>query len=164
MMSPCGWVDVVTPTVGRPSLGELLASLAASEGPLPARILLVDDRKDAVEPLLPDGVPPRLEKRVEVLRGRAAGPAAARNLGWRAASADWVVFLDDDVIPDPDWPARLSEDLAALGPDAGGSQGDLRVPLPKDRRPTDWERNVKGLEGACWITADIAYRRPVLRE
>jgi HAD superfamily hydrolase (TIGR01662 family) len=163
-MAPRGWADVVVPTVGRPSLRGLLDALAASEGPLPDRILLVDDRKDADKPLLPDGVPPRLETRVEVLRGRAAGPSAARNAGWRESTADWVIFLDDDVIPAPDWPARLFEDLASAGPGVAGVEGNLRVPLPGDRRPTDWERNVRVLETSRWITADIAYRRPVLRE
>ncbi len=163
-MRPRGWADVVVPTVGRPSLRALLDSLAASRGPLPSRILLVDDRRDAAGPLLPGGLPERLEKRVEVLRGRAAGPAAARNAGWRASCAGWVVFLDDDVVPDPDWPARLFEDLASAAPEVAGIEGNLRVPLPKDRRPTDWERNVKGLESSRWITADIAYRREVLRE
>ena len=36
------------------------------------------------------------------------------------------------------------------------------VPLPTDRRPTDWERNTAGLAGASWITADMAYRRTAL--
>jgi HAD superfamily hydrolase (TIGR01662 family) len=36
------------------------------------------------------------------------------------------------------------------------------VPLPAGRRPTDWERNVHGLETARWATADMAYRRAVL--
>jgi hypothetical protein len=156
--------DVIVPTVGRPSLRRLLEALAAGSGPLPGRILLVDDRRSPDGPLLPDGPPSRIADRVEVLRGRSAGPAAARNVGWRASTAEWAVFLDDDVVPDPDWAARLSEDLEGLGPNVGGSQGNLHVPLPKDRRPTDWERNVKGLEVAVWITADIAYRRSVLSE
>ncbi len=36
------------------------------------------------------------------------------------------------------------------------------MPLPSDRRPTDWERSVASLETAPWITADIAYRRAAL--
>jgi histidinol-phosphate phosphatase family protein len=158
------WADVVIPTVGRPSLEVLLGSLAASTEPLPTRVLLVDDRRDPEGPLLPDGPPARLQDRIVVLRGPAAGPAAARNAGWRESRADWVVFLDDDVIPDKDWSARLSGDLAGLGAGVAGSQGRVRVPLPEDRRPTDWERNVKGLETSRWITADIAYRRAVLEK
>ncbi len=108
--------DVVVPTVGRPSLYALLDALAASTGPLPGRMLLVDDRREPDGPLLPSGVPPRLASRVTVLLGRAVGPAAARNVGWRASDAEWVAFLDDDVIPHPDWPARFLEDLVKLGP------------------------------------------------
>ncbi|MDP8948723.1 MAG: glycosyltransferase, partial [Actinomycetota bacterium] len=157
-------VDLVVPTSGRPSLRALLDALAAGSGPLPGKILLVDDRPAPEAPLLPEGPPPRLAGRVEALRGRAAGPAAARNTGWRASEAEWVAFLDDDVVPDPDWCARLFEDLAGSDRDVVGSQGLVRVPMPEDRRPTDWERSVKGLEGAPWITANIAYRRAALEE
>jgi histidinol-phosphate phosphatase family protein len=155
-------VDLVVPTIGRPSLATLLAALAAADGALPGRIVLVDDRRQATTPLLADAPPPRLARRLTVLRGRAAGPAAARNVGWRASRAEVIAFLDDDVVPDPDWLARLAEDLAALAPDVGGSQGCLRVPLPARQRPTDWERNVAGLATAQWATADMAYRRAVL--
>jgi len=156
--------DVVVPTLGRPSLGALLAALADGEGPLPGRVLLVDDRRDAATPLLPDGPPPALAPRLAVLRAGAAGPAAARNVGWRAAAAPWVAFLDDDVVPDADWRARLAEDLRGLPPDVAASQGRLRVPLPAGRRPTDWERNVHALERARWATADMAFRRDALGE
>jgi histidinol-phosphate phosphatase family protein len=155
-------VDVVVPTIGRPSLATLLSALAVGDGPLPERIILVDDRRDVTRPLLVDGAPARLASRLSVLRGRAAGPAAARNVGWRASSADLVAFVDDDVIPDGDWLARLADDIATLPADAAGSQGRLRVPLPTDRRPTDWERNVAGLERARWATADMLYRRASL--
>ena len=149
--------DVVVPTVGRPSLTALLGAL----GPFPGRVLVVDDRPD------PDGDLPAaadIGHHVEVLRGRAAGPAAARNVGWRAATAPWVVFLDDDVVPDPGWLGWLAADLAAAGADVAGIQGRLRVPLAKDRRPTDWERNVAGLATARWATADMAYRRRALAD
>jgi histidinol-phosphate phosphatase family protein len=125
-------VDVVVPSSGRASLDRLLRRL---DGRL--RVIVVEDR---------DG----------------RGPAWARNEGWRQSSADWIAFLDDDVLPDEDWPERLAEDLSTLPERVAGSQGRLRVPLPLDRRPTDWERNVKGLESARWATADMAYRRSVL--
>jgi HAD superfamily hydrolase (TIGR01662 family) len=157
--------DLVVPTVGRDSLGRLLAALAAATGPLPGQLLVVDDRRaDRSAPLLASEPPPRLADRLRVVRGRAAGPAAARNLGWRRAAAPWVGFLDDDVEPGPTWLADLEADLAGLPPEVAGSQGRLRVPLPAGRRPTDWERNVHGLETARWATADMAYRRAVLAE
>jgi len=155
-------VDLVVPTLGRPSLATLLAALATADGPLPGEVILVDDRRGAPTPLLPRGAPARLASRVRVLCGRAAGPAVARNLGWRASRASFVAFVDDDVLPDADWLARLADDIAAMTPDVAGSQGCLRVPLPAGRRATDWERNVAGLATARWATADIVYRRSAL--
>jgi HAD superfamily hydrolase (TIGR01662 family) len=150
--------SVVVPTIGRPSLDALLNALAAASGPRPAELILVDDRPSGA-PLRPDrpGLPP-----VRVVRTGGGGPARARNLGWRTARTPWIAFLDDDVVPDPDWFERLAEDLADLGPDVAGSQGRVRVPLPEDRRPTDWERGTAGLATSSWITADLAYRRSVL--
>ncbi|MGY1822051.1 HAD-IIIA family hydrolase [Geodermatophilus sp. SYSU D00079] len=150
--------SVVVPTVGRPSLDVLLDALAAAPGPRPAELVLVDDRPSGA-PLEPDrpGLPP-----VRVVRTGGGGPARARNLGWRTARTEWIAFLDDDVVPDPDWYERLAEDLAALPADVAGSQGRVRVPLPADRRPTDWERGTAGLATSSWITADLAYRRAAL--
>jgi len=130
--------EIVIPTSGRSSLRALIVRLAEL-GISPECIRVVEDR----------------ERR---------GPAHARNVGWRAASADWVVFLDDDVLPGEGWVELLERDLEASGPDVAGSQGRISVPLPQDRRPTDWERNVQGLETALWATADMAFRRSVLEE
>jgi histidinol-phosphate phosphatase family protein len=149
--------DVVVPTVGRDSLRQLLEALATAEGPRPGRVLVVDDRRDRSGPL-------PVFPWVEVIPGRAAGPAAARNLGWRQASAEWVAFLDDDVVPGPGWSGDLARDLQGLGPEVAAIQGRVQVPMPSGRRPTDWERNVRGLETAQWATADMAYRRSVLEE
>jgi HAD superfamily hydrolase (TIGR01662 family) len=150
--------SIVVPTIGRPSLDVLLDALAAAPGPRPAELILVDDRPTG-EPLRPDrpGLPP-----VRVLRTGGGGPARARNLGWRSAGTAWIAFLDDDVVPDQDWYSRLEEDIADLAPDVAGSQGRVRVPLPGDRRPTDWERGTAGLATSSWITADLAYRRAAL--
>jgi HAD superfamily hydrolase (TIGR01662 family) len=151
-------VAVVVPTIGRPSLDVLLDALAAGAGPRPAELVLVDDRRDGA-PLTPErpGLPP-----VRVVRTGGGGPARARNLGWRVARAEWIAFLDDDVVPDPDWYAKLDADLSRLPADVAGSQGRVRVPLPEDRRPTDWERGTAGLATSAWITADLAYRRAAL--
>jgi HAD superfamily hydrolase (TIGR01662 family) len=154
---------VVIPTSGRPSLDVLLASLGAADGPLPEQVLIVDDRKgaDAGAPLAP-AVPASLAGRTTVLRCGGRGPAAARNRGWRAGREPWVAFLDDDVLPPPGWRVELAADLDDLDPRAVASQGRLRVSLPRDATPTDWQRNVAGLQDARWATADMAVRRAAL--
>nr|MBA2768993.1 glycosyltransferase [Sporichthyaceae bacterium] len=162
---------VVVPTVGRPTLTALLDSLAASHGPLPAHVVVVDDRPDQVALDGPAGLaalpapPPRLVEVLVVRRGGGRGPAAARNVGWRAVgqSCEWIVFLDDDVVVSQDWLSELADDLQQPA-DVAGVQGEITVPLPRDRRPTDWERSTAGLQTAAWITADMGYRRPVLEQ
>jgi histidinol-phosphate phosphatase family protein len=159
-----GTFSVVVPTIGRPSLGTLLRSLENSTGPEPVETIVVDDRPDRTQPLL-DGNVPAWVKVASTDGG--CGPAAARNAGWRLASAPWVSFLDDDVVVPTSWKQGLSDDLSEAersGVSVAGSQGRIRVSLPAGRKPTDWERNVAGLETACWATADMAYRRDVLEE
>ena len=153
--------SVVLPTVGRPSLTDVLTDLYRQSGPAPQEVIVVDDRPlvDTADLEPPDGAVP-----VRVLRSGGRGPAAARNAGWRTAATEWVAFLDDDVRLPADWSDRLAADLAAAEPDVGASQGRISVPLPAHRRPTDWERNTAGLETALWATADMAYRRAALAQ
>jgi hypothetical protein len=152
-------ITIVVPTLGRASLVGLLEALAGQVVDRPElEILLVDDRTDGGGEL---PVPGALAAYTKVLRGRGTGPAAARNLGWRAARHPWVAFLDDDVVPAPGWFDQLIADLA-VPERVGGVQGRVRVPLPADRRPTDWERATAGLATGRWITADMAYRRAAL--
>ncbi|NSC21786.1 glycosyltransferase, partial [Streptomyces albus subsp. chlorinus] len=156
---------VVVPTLGRPSLNRTLQALAEAGPPLPRRIVLVDDRPATDCDPLPVRVPEALAGLVTVVPGAAAGPAAARNVGWRATEEEWIAFLDDDVVPGEHWTARLAADLAAADAAPGaiaGTQGRITVPLPGHRPPTDWERNTAGLATARWITADMAYRRTAL--
>ena len=92
-------------------------------------------RRGAALPELPPGWPGEL---VTVVRSGGRGPAAARNAGWRAVTEDveWVAFLDDDVLVTPTWLADLAADWPPAGPEVGGSQGLVTVPLPSDR-PAD---------------------------
>lgn len=153
-------VSIVVPTLGRPSLAALLDALAPDGGvlPMPIELILVDDRPAGATAL---GVPPALAPVTRIIPGRSAGPGAARNTGWHAAAYPWVAFLDDDVVPAPDWFSRLAADLDAPA-DVVGVQGHVEVPLPSDRAPTDWERVTHGLVAGRWITADMAYRRDAL--
>ncbi|MFF8990239.1 glycosyltransferase family 2 protein [Streptomyces sp. NPDC014983] len=152
---------VVVPTTGRPCLAECLRSLAEAGGHAPHEVIVVDDRP-GTEGVLPLTAAGPLLDRVRILRTGGKGPAAARNAGWRTVETPWTVFLDDGVQVLPDWSRRLAEDLRRAGEGIGGIQGQLRVPLPPDRRPTDWERTTKGMENAAWATADMAYRTAAL--
>ncbi|MFD7436724.1 glycosyltransferase family 2 protein [Streptomyces sp. NPDC059861] len=165
--APAAYADdayaVVIPTLGRPSLTACLRALARSGGPRPVRLVLVDDRPDPAVAELTGKVPEQLRALTTVVRGGARGPAAARNAGWRAAgSVPWIVFLDDDVVPSASWGEDLALDLAGAAFRTGAVTARIDVPLPPDRRPTDWERNTAGLATARWITADMAYRRAAL--
>jgi glycosyltransferase involved in cell wall biosynthesis len=151
-------ISVVVPTIGRPSLAVLLDALAGS-GP-PDELILVDDRRDRSSPLVE--VPAALEPVTRVVPGPARGPAAARNTGWRHGRYPWIAFLDDDVVPSPTWLDDLRTDLTAADRAVVGVQGVIDVPLPADRRPTDWEQVTAGLALGRWITADMAYRRTAL--
>jgi HAD superfamily hydrolase (TIGR01662 family) len=148
--------SVVVPTVGRPCLTQLLTDLARQRVQ-PTAVYVVDDRPSPETPLDVGTAD------VVVLRGGGRGPAAARNTGWRAASTEWIAFLDDDVrLPDA-WSDLLVEDLRQ--PDlVAAVQGRIAVPRAAGRKPTDWERSTTGLENAKWATADMAYRRAALEE
>jgi len=150
--------DVVVPTVGRASLAELVAALAAGRGPAPGALVVVDDRPCVrLGRELPAFAWPGVPVRVIPTGGR--GPAAARNAGALYTSAPWIAFLDDDVLPDPGWKEDLARDLAELPPGVAASLGAVGVPPPSGRRPTDQERSVLRLASAAWISADVAIRR-----
>ncbi|CRZ15699.1 HAD-IIIA family hydrolase [Mycolicibacterium neworleansense] len=151
---------IVVPTIGRTSLQRLLTALERSDGPAPEAVIVVDDRPRPDPPLL---LMTRLP--VTVLHSGARGPAAARNIGWRHATARWICFLDDDVLPHPGWLTALAHDLCeADARGAAGSQAVIDVPVRPGRRSTDDERRTQRLADAQWITADMAYRRSALVE
>lgn len=93
---------IVIPTYGRPDnlkcTLQVLFQCETGEIPLPIPVVIVDDGSNPpIEPLL---------KAVEIpttfsltyLYQSNAGPAAARNAGYKALDTDIVLFLDDDVL------------------------------------------------------------------
>jgi glycosyltransferase involved in cell wall biosynthesis len=87
------------------TIGETLDSVAA-QSRLPDEVIVVDDgsRDGTAELARSHSLAPRL------LVGAGRGPAAATNLGVRAAGAAWIAALDaDDLAP----PGRIAASLAA---------------------------------------------------
>lgn len=96
--------------------------------------------------------------RLRLLRQEHKGPAAARNLGIREASAPLVVFLDSDVIPGPTVVEALAHALETH-PDWQGAEARLE---PLGGRDTVCWDGPHSETGGQYHTAAIAYRAAVL--
>lgn len=153
-MIPDLGVSVVIPTCGRPELlARCLRALAAQENAGPFEILVMDDAgHPSAAPIVNEasrwffgGV------RIYYLRMAVnAGPAAARNAGWRRASNPVIAFTDDDTMPVPDW---ISQGLRMIGKHrAVAAAGTVKVPVGPE--PTDYERNESRLGQAEFVTAN----------
>ena len=125
-------VSVIVPTYGRPEyLSEALQSIAMQTEPA-FECIVVDDGSEVPARL------PFLDSRFRLVRHHSnRGVAAARNTALRAATAEYVAFLDDDDL----WsPTRLEEALRRATPDAVvvcavGRVGSSRIDVPKLRPP-----------------------------
>jgi GT2 family glycosyltransferase len=153
-------VSVVVPTCKRPDLlGRCLAALAAQDFEARAfEVLIADDAASEATRRQVEAADAGNSPAIRYLAvtGRH-GPAAARNVGWRAARGEVVAFTDDDCVPDRDW---LAVGVASLAGDLDAVTGRVVVPLPED--PTDYERDAAGLEGAEFVTANCFCRREAL--
>ena len=91
-------VSVVIPTTGRDVLAESVGRVLEQD---PLQVIVVADRQpDRVREILTanrlDGDP-----RLRVVTGSACGVALACQAGSDQATGDIILFLDDDVVPDP---------------------------------------------------------------
>jgi GT2 family glycosyltransferase len=102
------------------------------------------------------------ELRLRALRRPvAAGPAVARNEGWRAAEGALVAFTDDDCEPAPRWLERLLE--AAAERPAHVLQGRTE-PNPREAGATGvHSRTIASRSLGPWFQAcNVAYPRDLL--
>ncbi|MGH2951460.1 MAG: glycosyltransferase family 2 protein [Geminicoccales bacterium] len=155
-------VAVVAATHNRDRrLARLLGALRDQER-RPDEVIVVDDGST-------DGVPAVLAAEVDrgelplrvIRRERAAGPATAREEGWRAASSDLVAFTDDDCEPQPGW---LAATVATAAANPGCFVQGRVEPIPAERSSlgpfshTIW---VRGLDPA-FPTCNMTYPRGLL--
>jgi GT2 family glycosyltransferase len=157
-------LSVVIPTYRRPELlARCLHALSnQSLAPDAYEILVADDAASDVTRAQVEGIASSVKPGLRYLPVRGShGPAAARNVGWRAAQGEVIAFTDDDTIPDRDW---LAAGLRAFEADPGlaAVTGRTEVPLPPE--PTDYERNESGLATAAFITANCFVLRSALEE
>jgi GT2 family glycosyltransferase len=108
-------VAVVVATRNRAGLLPRLISALERQSLPPScfEVLVVDDGSTDATAALLEETARHSPLRLRVLRTpQRVGPAAARNLGWRATEAAVVAFTDDDCVPDPKW---LEAGSSALG-------------------------------------------------
>lgn len=120
-------------------------------------LIIVDD--GSREPIRAQG------PRVLLIRSSPRGPAGARNLGWRAASGEWIAFLDSDCVPDAMWPAAFAHKwdgeiavqgrVRAMGRDWISKYYEAQGVL----KPMLWSRERRPL---YLITANALVARPAL--
>lgn len=93
-------LSVVIPTYNRPrQLERLLASIAAADRvPGGIEVIIVDDGSTEPEA---EHIARCSELDCRCVRQSRAGPASARNHGWREARSDRLVFVDDDCVVGP---------------------------------------------------------------
>jgi hypothetical protein len=116
--------------MGGPALAAALTALASGAGPLPERVILVDERLAPNSDLRLD-TPPLFFDRLVVLSSDGAGPAASRNLGARSSVADWIAFLDERSLLPLQWRQSLAARLNHVG-DAVAARCRSRVAYRRD--------------------------------
>jgi cellulose synthase/poly-beta-1,6-N-acetylglucosamine synthase-like glycosyltransferase len=153
-------ISIVVPTYQRPGLlAQCLSALIDQDFPPQEYEIVIAD----------DAASEATRRQVELMARtsraclryvpveHAHGPAAARNVGWRAARGAIIAFTDDDTIPAQNW-LKVGVDVFACDVDAAWG----RIVMPLHKTPTDYELNAAGLEEAEFATANCFYRRSVL--
>jgi glycosyltransferase involved in cell wall biosynthesis len=158
-------VSVVVPTRNRAArLGRLFDALREQTiGPEAFEVIVVDDGStDATAQVIERArAEPGLRLRA-ISRALAGGPAAARNEGWREASAPLVAFVDDDCEPAPEWLERLA---AAADEHPGDVLAGPTTPIPAEaERIGPFARTRDLAQPDEWFAScNIAYPRDLLR-
>ena len=105
-------VTVVIPVFNRQAQAEAALRSAVAQEECDLEVLIIDDASPTAFVLPPDVAG---DSRVRLIRSeRNGGAAATRNIGIRAASHDWIAFLDSD---DRFLPGKLARQLAMANPE-----------------------------------------------
>ena len=159
-------VSIVLPTRDRVAmLGRCLESLAAARGPRDEVIVVDSCSRDPAVASVAAAAGAR------VLRCDRPGVDRARNVGWRAAQHDAVLFVDDDVVVDRGWADAFAHALVQH-PDAAFFTGRIEVPghqadvdrpvaIKDEAEPAVLDADTRGTLGH---SASLAVRRGVLEQ
>jgi GT2 family glycosyltransferase len=153
-------IAVVVPTYNRVRLAlRMIDALESQRDAPPFEVVFVDDCSS-------DGTFEALVERsrssslpVTVLQTtRNAGPATARNIGWRGSSAPLVAFTDDDCVPTGEWVAGMARALDRAEIVQGRTSIDPAVTAWGAFARTQVWDTWSGYFAGC----NVGYRRPLL--
>lgn len=137
----------------------LLASLESQADAPPFEVVIVDDgSRDATWTELQRlAASSRMPMR-PIRQAHNAGPAAARNIGWRSGLGTFVAFTDDDCRPQPGWLRALCECLE----DVDIVQGQTLPDPAQERTLGPFSHTMRVTGEQFYETCNVAYRREVL--
>jgi GT2 family glycosyltransferase len=88
------------------------------------------------------------------LEGPRSGPAANRNNGARNANGEWLLFVDDDCLPDVGWLSATAMEV---------SKGNVDViegrTITPDKVDNPFWQGVENLNGGCYWSCNLAVSR-----
>lgn len=157
-------ISVVTTVYNRPEHLRLLLAALASQTRPPDEVVVADDGSDAATVAALDRLLPGCGLPVRRVRQEKDGYrlAAARNLGIRAATGDYLLFLDCDLVSLPDAVAVHVKNAAAgrllCGHRAllGEAATTVLFAVPPAPAAADWER--------AWAAADRREQEEAARQ
>lgn len=149
---------VVVPTFKRKEhlfncLEALTSQFISPEKPFSYQICVSDDaHEEALGASLKEKFPS-----VQYVRGPQKGPSANRNNGARSLVGDWIVFIDDDCIPEKTLLHAYHEAIVHF-PFVQAMEGKIFADRPQERLDEESPQNLKG---GCFWSCNVAIRRDV---
>ena len=150
-------LSVIIPTCHRPAaLSACLQRLQPGAQSLPAsqyQVIVTDDSHNHETEILVS----QQFTWVHYTRGPQRGPAANRNHGARQAKGEWLVFTDDDCLPDPGW-LQAYADAITQHPECRAFEGAI-LPDHWDLLKKDMAECPVNDKGGCFWSANIMVQK-----
>lgn len=118
-------------------------------------VIVVDDGSTDDTPQVLQHYLSKTRLQLHLLRVEHGGPAKARNAAAKAASTDWLAFLDADMMASPTWIDR-GLGLIAQHPEAGGFEG--RTEIGDKEHVTPFTHQTANVHGGRYPTCNLIVR------